>query len=120
MVCLVDANIIFDVVTQEAKWFDWSFEKITDQRNRCFLNPIIYSDLCCPANSCFLKRFKELERTLKWASVRISLCWNTIRAGLPRIKSVASRSWRPGWVAAGCMAKSGLIKKKSLRPLFLA
>lgn len=45
---LVDANLLVDVATHHAQWFDWSMaqlEKSADERGAA-INPVIYAELC--------------------------------------------------------------------------
>ena len=58
---LVDSNIILDIVTEDASWFDWSAEKLTEyaEQTRLNINPIIYAEL-----SIGFENIEELEAIL--------------------------------------------------------
>jgi predicted nucleic acid-binding protein len=58
---LVDANILLDVMTQDARWLAWSaatIERAAD-RNRLVINPIIYAEV-----SIRFSRIEDLEAAL--------------------------------------------------------
>ncbi|MEV6791814.1 type II toxin-antitoxin system VapC family toxin [Streptomyces sp. NPDC051320] len=46
-VTLVDACVILDLTTGDAKWADWSAERLADARNEgaLVINPIIYAEI---------------------------------------------------------------------------
>jgi predicted nucleic acid-binding protein len=58
---LVDSNIILDIVTEDANWFDWSAEKLTEyaEQTQLNINPIIYAEV-----SIGFKKIEELEAVL--------------------------------------------------------
>lgn len=47
---LVDSNIIIDLLTENAQWFDWSAEQIERlaESNHLYINPIIYAEISVP------------------------------------------------------------------------
>ena len=61
MSVLVDSNVILDVVTEDAKWFDWSSEALENaaQRSPLIINPIIFAEV-----SVRFTRIEELEEVL--------------------------------------------------------
>jgi predicted nucleic acid-binding protein len=44
---LVDTNVVFDFLSQDAEWFDWSAAMLTDaaERGPIVINPVIYAEL---------------------------------------------------------------------------
>jgi predicted nucleic acid-binding protein len=58
---LVDSNIILDIVTEDANWFDWSAEKLTEyaEQTQLNINPIIYAEV-----SIGFQKIEELEAIL--------------------------------------------------------
>ena len=44
---LVDSNVILDIVTEDAEWFDWSAAALARQANqgRLVVNPIVYAEV---------------------------------------------------------------------------
>jgi predicted nucleic acid-binding protein len=58
---LVDSNIILDIVTEDANWFDWSAEKLTEyaEQTQLNINPIIYAEV-----SIGFQKIEELETIL--------------------------------------------------------
>lgn len=58
---LVDSNVILDVVTEDAKWYEWSagqLERLTE-RHTLVINPIIYSEV-----SIGFDRIEDLDQAL--------------------------------------------------------
>jgi predicted nucleic acid-binding protein len=47
MPVLVDTNVLLDVATEDALWFDWSVSRLGQAANRggLALNPIVYAEL---------------------------------------------------------------------------
>ena len=45
---LVDANVLLDVLTEDAGWFEWSAEMLGEASHRgpLFINPIVYAEVC--------------------------------------------------------------------------
>ncbi|MBE9200207.1 MULTISPECIES: type II toxin-antitoxin system VapC family toxin [unclassified Nodularia (in: cyanobacteria)] len=58
---LVDSNIILDIVTEDANWFDWSSEKLIEyaENTQLNINPIIYAEI-----SMGFQKIEELEAIL--------------------------------------------------------
>ncbi|YAF97647.1 MAG: hypothetical protein AB3A66_08320 [Nodularia sp. CChRGM 3473] len=58
---LVDSNIILNVVTEDANWFDWSAEKLIKyaEQTQLNINPIIYAEV-----SIGFHNIEELEAIL--------------------------------------------------------
>jgi predicted nucleic acid-binding protein len=44
---LVDANVLFDLVTDDPIWADWSFRQLEIQaaKDRLIINPVVYAEL---------------------------------------------------------------------------
>ena len=44
---LIDTNVLFDLLSQDAEWSDWSAAKIADAADRgpVVINPIIYAEI---------------------------------------------------------------------------
>ncbi len=61
MPVLVDANVLLDVMTEDARWFAWSARAIEHaaDRHRLVINPIIYAEV-----SIRYSRIEDLEATL--------------------------------------------------------
>ena len=58
---LIDANVLLDVMTEDARWFAWSaaaLERAAD-RHRLIVNPIVYAEV-----SIRFSRIEELEAAL--------------------------------------------------------
>ena len=64
---LVDANVLLDVATEDARWFDWSSEALerTAQANVLVINPIIYAEV-----SIGYERIEELEAAVPASTFR--------------------------------------------------
>jgi predicted nucleic acid-binding protein len=58
---LVDANVLLDVMTEDARWFAWSAESIerAADRYRLVINPIIYAEI-----SVRYSRIEDLDAAL--------------------------------------------------------
>lgn len=58
---LVDANVVLDVMTEDARWFAWSAQAIEHaaDRHRLVINPVIYAEV-----SMRYSRIEELETAL--------------------------------------------------------
>ncbi len=58
MATLVDSNVILDIVTDDAKWGDWSASRLADaaREGRLVINPLIYAEV-----SCGFERIEDLE-----------------------------------------------------------
>ena len=51
MAILVDTNVISDVAHGQDEWATWSIEMMTNYTGEMRINPIIYAELCCRAES---------------------------------------------------------------------
>jgi predicted nucleic acid-binding protein len=60
-VVLVDSNVILDVRTQDATWFEWSAQALADaaDRHELAINPIIYAEVSVDAD-----RIEDLDEEL--------------------------------------------------------
>jgi predicted nucleic acid-binding protein len=70
---LVDSNVLLDVLTEDADWFDWSAAMLEEaaNRNRLFINPIIYAEV-----SIGFDRIEDLDEALPPAIFRrLDLPW---------------------------------------------
>jgi predicted nucleic acid-binding protein len=58
---LVDSNVILDVVTEDADWFDWSAAALARQADegRLVVNPIVYAEVAAR-----FERIEDLEAAL--------------------------------------------------------
>jgi len=58
---LVDSNVLLDVLTEDAAWFDWSAKQLELQGSRrsLFINPIVYAEV-----SVGFARIEELDVAL--------------------------------------------------------
>lgn len=58
---LVDSNVILDILTEDASWFDWSSSALEGCANvgTLYINPIIYAEV-----SIGFERIEELEEAL--------------------------------------------------------
>jgi predicted nucleic acid-binding protein len=58
---LVDANVILDIRTEDATWFEWSSNALveTAERMRLAINPIVYAEVSIDA-----ERIEELDDAL--------------------------------------------------------
>jgi predicted nucleic acid-binding protein len=58
---LVDANVLLDVMTEDARWFAWSAEAVARaaDRYRLVINPVIYAEV-----SIRYSRIEELDAAL--------------------------------------------------------
>jgi predicted nucleic acid-binding protein len=79
---LVDSNVILDIVTEDANWFDWSASKLSECAEQTVLgiNSIIYAEV-----SIGFERIEELETALPIGFFR--------RLDLP---------WQAGFLAGKC------------------
>lgn len=82
---LVDSNIILDIVTEDADWFQWSSETLAfyGDTDILVINPIIYAEV-----SIGFRRIEEVEEVLPLTHFR--------RAQLP---------WEAGFLAGKCFLK---------------
>ena len=58
---LVDSNVLLDVLTEDAEWYDWSAEALRREADRSVLviNPIIYAEA-----SIRFERLEDLDEAL--------------------------------------------------------
>ena len=73
MTTLVDSNVIIDVVSEDAEWFDWSAARLgaAAQNGRLVINPVIYAEV-----SCGFDRIEDLDDALPQEYfVREALPW---------------------------------------------
>jgi predicted nucleic acid-binding protein len=58
---LIDANVILDVMTQDARWSTWSAEAIkrAGDRHRLVINPVVYAEV-----SIRYSRIEDLDAAL--------------------------------------------------------
>jgi predicted nucleic acid-binding protein len=71
-VVLVDANVLLDVFTVDARWYEWSssaLERCAEQESIA-INPLVYAE-CSPR----FKTIEELEEALPPLIERLSLPW---------------------------------------------
>jgi predicted nucleic acid-binding protein len=70
---LVDSNVILDVATEDATWFDWSAVELARaaSSSRLAINPLIYAEV-----SVGYERIEDLDRALPTdLFVRLPLPW---------------------------------------------
>lgn len=62
MPLLVDSNVLLDVLTEDAQWYDWSAKALARQAERQVLaiNPIIYAEI-----SIGFERIEDLDAAVK-------------------------------------------------------
>lgn len=79
---LVDSNVLLDVLTEDATWFDWSAAALARvaETEVLIINPLIYAEV-----SVRFERIEDLEAALPTALFR--------RDGLP---------WEAGFLAGKC------------------
>lgn len=82
---LVDSNVLLDVLTEDASWYDWSTDMLADcaERASLVLNPVIYAEV-----SIGFSRIEELEDALPTHYFR--------RAALP---------WEAAFLAGKCFVR---------------
>lgn len=82
---LVDSNVILDVVTEDAQWFEWSAGQIERlaETHILTINPIIYSEV-----SIGFDRIEDLDRALP-----------------PEFFRREPLSWEAGFLAGKCFLK---------------
>src|SRR6476659_1846149 len=58
---LVDSNILLDVLTQDATWYEWSSNALAEhaERSVLLLDPIVYAEV-----SVYFDRVEDLEEPL--------------------------------------------------------
>ena len=70
---LVDSNVILDILTEDAEWFEWSASALEQQAERSVLviNPVIYAEV-----SIRFERIEDLDDALPATAFRRdSLPW---------------------------------------------
>jgi predicted nucleic acid-binding protein len=79
---LIDSNVLFDILSDDEEWCDWSAAMLTDaaNRGRVYINPIIYAEV-----SVRYDRIEDLDAALPRDYF--------VRAALP---------WEAGFLAAKC------------------
>ena len=82
---LVDSNVILDVATEDANWFEWSAAQLERlaERHMLVINPIVYSEV-----SIGFERIEDLDRAMPADFFR--------REPLP---------WEAGFLAGKCFLK---------------
>ena len=79
---LVDANVLLDVLTEDATWFDWSAGASVDasESGPLWINPVIYAEV-----SVRFSRIEDLEAALPRLDYRrAALPWEAVfLAGRP-------------------------------------
>lgn len=82
---LVDTNVLFDFLSQDADWFDWSAAMLTDAADRgpIVINPIVYAEV-----SVRYDRIEDVESALSPEYF--------VRAPLP---------WEAAFLAAKCFER---------------
>jgi predicted nucleic acid-binding protein len=65
---LIDTNVLFDLITNDPIWADWSLRQIDMQamRERLAINPVVYAEL-----SISFDRFEEVDAFLEGAVIEI-------------------------------------------------
>lgn len=82
---LVDSNILLDIMTEDAVWYDWSSSALADEAEGCTLaiNPIIYAEV-----SIRFERIEDLDEALP-----------------PHIFSRLPLPWEAGFLAGKCFVR---------------
>ena len=71
---LVDANVLLDVLTEDAQWYSWSAEQLDAcmATSELCINPIVYAEV-----SVGFERIEELDAALaREAFTRLELPWD--------------------------------------------
>jgi predicted nucleic acid-binding protein len=65
---LIDTNVLFDLITNDPIWADWSLRQIGMQalRDRLVINPIVYAEL-----SISFDRAEEVDDFLRGAGIEV-------------------------------------------------
>ena len=65
---LIDTNVLFDLITNDPIWADWSLRQIDMQalRDRLVINPIVYAEL-----SISFDRAEEVDDFLRGAGIEV-------------------------------------------------
>lgn len=99
---LVDTNVLFDFMSQDSDWFDWSSAMLAEagENGAVAVNPIIYAELSV--------RFDDIEQ---------------VDAALPRDYFLRiSLPWEAAFLAAKCFEKyrrRGGVKSSPLPDFFI-
>lgn len=70
---LIDSNVLIDVLTDDAEWFDWSAAMLSEaaERGPAVINPIVYAEVAAG-----FERIEELDDALPLSFCRrIPLPW---------------------------------------------
>ena len=99
---LVDSNVIFDILSDDEEWMDWSAAMLADAANRgpLYINPIIFAEV-----SVRYDRVEDVEAALPEDYF--------VRAPLP---------WDAGFLAATCFAtyrKRGGTRRSPLPDFYI-
>lgn len=99
---LVDSNVLLDVLTEDAQWFQWSAEALAQaaEDDVLVINPIIYAEV-----SVGFARIEDLEAALPQTFFR--------REGLP---------WEAGFLAGKCFRRyrrSGGARRSPLPDFYI-
>jgi predicted nucleic acid-binding protein len=94
---LVDTNVVFDFLSQDAEWFDWSAAMLADaaERGPIVINPIVYAEL-----SVRYDRVEDVDLALP--------SHYFVRAPVP---------WDAAFLAAKCFARYRRRGGRAARPL---
>jgi predicted nucleic acid-binding protein len=67
-VLLIDTNVLFDLITNDPIWADWSLRQIDMQalHDRLVINPVVYAEL-----SISFDRFEEVDAFLGGAGIEV-------------------------------------------------
>jgi predicted nucleic acid-binding protein len=65
---LIDTNVLFDLLTNDPIWADWSLRQIENQalRDRLVINPVVYAEL-----STSFDRYEEVDAFLRGAGIEV-------------------------------------------------
>jgi predicted nucleic acid-binding protein len=65
---LIDTNVLFDLITNDPIWADWSLRQIDMQalRDRLVINPVVYAEL-----STSFDRYDEVDAFLRGAGIEV-------------------------------------------------
>ncbi len=99
---LVDSNVLLDVLTEDASWFEWSSEQLQRyaERHSLVINPLIYAEV-----SMGFERIEDVESALPLDSFR--------REALP---------WEAGFLAGKAFLKyrrSGGARRSPLPDFYI-
>jgi predicted nucleic acid-binding protein len=65
---LIDTNVLFDLLTNDPIWADWSLRQIENQalRDRLVINPVVYAEL-----STSFDHYEEVDAFLRGAGIEV-------------------------------------------------